>query len=118
MCMKGYKTGAAVGAYRFVKFSAADTVVQAAASTDLIIGASDLAGASGDTIDVAFDGIHKLILGGTVARGKKLTADSDGKAVEAAPSTGVNAQTGALALQSGVSGDIIDALIVPGSVQG
>jgi hypothetical protein len=116
--IKGYKAGAAIVGKRFAKFSATDTVVQAAASTDLLIGVVDLDGASGDMVDITMLGPAKITCGGNVTRGAKLTADADGKAVAAAPATGVNAQTGAIALSSGVAGDIIDVIVLPGAVQG
>lgn len=118
MCIKGYKAGAAIVGKRFAKFSAADTVVQAAAATDLIIGVVDLDGSSGDIVDVTLDGLAKVTCGGNVTRGQLLTADSAGKAVTAAPTAGVNARVGALALSSGVSGDIIDIIVLHGLAQG
>lgn len=116
--IKGYAAGAAVAGKRFAKFSAADTIVQAAASTDLIVGITDLGGGAGDMIDVTVLGPAKIVCGGAVTRGQKLTADADGKAVPAAPAAGVNAQTGAIAQSSGVAGDIIDVIVLPGAVQG
>ena len=119
--IKTYKTGGAVAHCRFVKFGGADdTVVQAAASTDLIVGISDVPGgvASGTRADVVLDGITDLELGGTVARGTFLTADADGKGVAAAPGAGVNAYTGAQALVSGVAGDIVPVHVFKSRIQG
>jgi hypothetical protein len=116
--IKGYAASAAVAGKRFAKFAAADAIAQAAASTDPIIGVTDLGGAAGDMIDVTLLGPAKITCGGAVTRGNKLTADADGKAIPAAPAAGVNAQTGAFALSSGVAGDIIDVIVLPGAVQG
>ncbi len=115
---KTYNAGAAIAAHRFVVPGAADhAVIQAAAATHAIFGISDLgADAAGDRVDVHHVGIAKLEYGGTVTRGQLLTADSVGKGVTAAPSAGTTARHGALALVSGVDGDIVDVLIVLGQV--
>lgn len=125
MLTKAYDAGAAVKSNRFVKFGADDDkVVQAAASTDSIIGAVNKVAppgsnaATGDRLDVEHYGIVDIQLGGNVTRGGKLTSDSDGCGVAAAPSAGVNAQVGGIALASGVSGDIIPVLLTIGAVQG
>ncbi len=122
---KPYDAGAAVKSNRFVKFGADDNqVIQAAASTDLIIGAvnnvavpgSDAA--TGDRLDVEHYGIVDIRLGGNVTRGNKVTSDANGCAVAAAPGAGVNAQIGGIALRSGVADDIIPVLLIPGTIQG
>lgn len=112
--------GAAVNKNRIIKFGGADTTaVQAAASTDLLIGVSDNLGASsGEPFDVIVDGIALVQYGGNVTRGQKLTSDADGRAIAAAPAAGVNAQIIGIAMVSGVSGDIGSVLIAPGAVQG
>lgn len=125
MFTKPYDAGAAVKSNRFVKFGADDDkVVQAAASTDLIIGAVNKVAppgsdaATGDRLDVEHYGIVDIRLGGTVTRGSKLTADSDGRAIAAAPGAGTNAQIGGIALQSGVVDDIVPVLLTIAAVQG
>lgn len=125
MFTKPYDAGATVKSNRFVKFGADDDkVVQAAASTDNIIGAVNAVAvpgsdaATGDRLDVEHYGIVDIRLGGTVTRGAKVTSDSDGRAVAAAPGAGVNAQIGGIALRSGVTDDIIPVLLTIGAVQG
>lgn len=122
---KPYNAGGAIKSNRFVKFGGDDdTILQAAASTDLIIGAvnnvappgSDAA--SGDRLDVEHYGIADIRLGGNVTRGNKVTSDANGCAVAAAPGAGVNAQIGGIALRSGVADDIIPVLLTIGAVQG
>jgi len=111
--------GAAIAAYRIVKFGAADTaVLQAAAATDLSIGVSDLGGASAEPTDVIVEGIAVVEYGGDVTRGAKLTADADGKAIAAAPAAGVNAQVIGIAMLSGVAGDLGSVRISPSVMQG
>lgn len=110
---KTYDAGGAVAAHRFVKPGAADhQMVEAEAAADAIVGISDLgADAAGDRLDVHHVGIAKLEYGGNVARGQLLTSDSDGKGVAVAD----DARVGAIALVSGVDGDIVPVLIVLGS---
>lgn len=116
--IKSKTAGAAIAAKRFLKYSADGTVIQAAAATDDIIGVSDLAASTGERVDVVMGGFAEVEFGGTVGRGKKLTSDATGKAVAAAPATGVNNQTGGIAQIDQANGDIGEALIQLGSVQG
>lgn len=125
MLKKSYKGSAAISPYRIVKFGAADdTVTQASASTDLLIGIANELGlptadqAAGATLDVCRLGPAELELGGTVTRGQKLTADANGKGVAAAPAAGSNAQIVAIADMSGVSGDIVRVTVIPSVMQG
>jgi hypothetical protein len=112
---------AAIAAYRIVKFGAADgNIAQAAAAADLSIGVTDrlAAAAAGDRIDVVRSGIAEVQYGGNVTRGKKLTADANGKAIEAAPAAGANAQVIGTAEVSGVLDDIGSMFIAPSVMQG
>jgi hypothetical protein len=109
--------GAAVAARRIVKFGSGDTaVVQAAAATDLSIGVSDLGASSGEYCDVIVDGIALVEYGGEVTRGQLLTADSNGKAIAAAPAATATARAIGVAMVSGVSGDIGSVLIAHSAV--
>ena len=47
-----------------------------------------------------------------------MTADADGKAVAAAPGSGVNIRVAGVALVSAASGDIIPVLLAPQQIQG
>lgn len=119
--IKSYKAGAAVGKNLLVKFDSTDlTVIIAAAATDLIIGASMeiAADAAGDRIDVAMGGIANVIAGGSITRGAKVTADSAGKAVAAAPAQGVNNQIAGICLYGAASGDLTPILLCPSVMQG
>lgn len=120
-CVKSYSAEGTIPANRFVKPGAADYgVLAGAAATDKLIGISQdvIDAASGDPVDVIHDGIANLKLGGTVTRGDLLASDASGQGVTAAPTTGANARYGAVALVSGVSGDVIPVKISLGSVQG
>jgi len=117
--VKGFIAGGTVAARRIVKFGSGDTaVVQAAAATDSLIGVSDLGAALNESVSVIMGGVAAVEYGGNVTRGQLLTADSNGKAVAAAPAAGVNNRVIGVAMLSGVSGDIGSVLINPGAFQG
>ena len=117
---KSYTAEGAIGANLIVKVGAADYgVLVAAAATDKLIGIStEVSAASGERLDVVHSGIADLKLGGTVARGDLLTSDASGQGVTAAPSAGTNNRIIAMALISGVSGDVIPVLVDVVSFQG
>jgi len=108
---KSVTAGAAVTGRRFLKPGAtAGQFIQAAAATDLIVGVSDvLGGASGARVDMHLAGVVEVELGGTVAAGAQLSADSVGRGVAAVSTNRV----GGIAMTAGVSGDIIDVLLAP-----
>lgn len=117
---KCYTAEGAINANRIVKVGAADYgVLQAAAVGDKSIGIStEIDAASGERVDVVLAGIADLKLGGTVARGDLLTSDATGQGVTAAPAGGTNNRIVGMAIISGVTGDIIPALVSQGSFQG
>lgn len=119
--IKTFLAGATINPYRIVKFGADDDhVVQGAAASDSLIGVADRLGADAaeDRCDVVLQGVTKVELGGTVARGALVTADADGRAVAAAPAAGANNRVIGVAMVSGVVGDIGSVLIQPSSLQG
>lgn len=108
------QAAATVNAYRIVKFDTTDlTVIQGAAATDTTIGInqSPQAARVGDYVMIAYTGIGKVELGGTVVRGDLLTTDTVGRAVVslAAPTDRVIG----VALQSGGLGTVIRCVISP-----
>lgn len=120
-----FNAGGAIVSNSFVKFGADDdSVVQAAAATDSIIGAVNMvappgsAAASGARLDVEVSGIVDIKLAGNVTRGGFVTSDANGLGVAAAPAAGTNNRVGGIAQASGVAGDIIPVLLTLGSVQG
>ncbi len=118
--IKNYKAAAAIGANLIIKVGANDNeALPAAGSTDDLLGASTkIDSAIGEPCDVIHSGIADILLGGAVARGKFITSDATGRGIQAAPGTGVNAQVVGKALVSGVSGDIISALVNVTQIQG
>lgn len=116
---------------RFIKVStAADYTCLEADANEAVIGIStnavrdapvpnadtDAAEAGDDLHYNPIGSVCDLELGGTVARGDEIKSDADGKGVVRA-TTGTTLQNfGAIALESGVSGEFIKVLVVRGSV--
>lgn len=119
--IKNYTAGGTINPYRIVKFGSNDgEVVQGAAATDLLIGVVNIPAiaVTGNRVDVVRDGLVLVEFGGTVARGAVVTSDANGKAVAAAPATGVNNRIIGYAEVSAVAGDIADILLEIGTLQG
>lgn len=130
---KSIKCSAAIGtAYTIAKFGADDnTASVAAAASDCLIGIfQHTTDNAGESARIMMSGISRIVLGGTVTRGDRLTSDSAGKAVTATRHTHIENTAGTytqnattqsgsavntigLALASGVSGDIIPVLLAP-----
>ncbi len=92
-----------------------DTFSVASASTNPLIGVFQTTTVNaGDSAEVMVSGISNIVLGGTVTRGQLVTSNASGEAVAVAsypPGAGV--WTAGVALESGVSGDIIAILLAP-----
>lgn len=96
-------------AYRVVKQQSDRTVVLASAATDTLLGVLSNAPGNGDTASVCginAQGTFKVVLGGTVAFGAKLTADANGAAVTAATGNNVFG----IAQEAGVAGQVVEYL--------
>lgn len=137
---KTFTAAGTINDARIIKFDAADnTVVQAAAATDLSIGISKVPQGqrqrviqtgntppvipgvtivSGERIDVVLSGIADVLYGANVTRGQKLTSDAIGRAIPAAPAAGANAQIVGIAGSSGVAGDIGTVYLAQSVMQG
>lgn len=99
--------------YHFVKGDTANNnaVVIAAAGTDTLLGVLQNTPAAGEAAQIRTVGISKVLLGDTVTRFGRVTADAAGKAVPV-----VGAQVaGGIAMESGVVGDIIPMLVLCGA---
>ncbi|WP_288843468.1 capsid cement protein [uncultured Deefgea sp.] len=118
--VKNFTAGAAIPACTLVKFSAAETVVAATSSTDLIIGVTtDIPAAAGERCDVILEGIAFVNAGAVSALGARLTSDASGRVITAAPAVGVNAQVSGIAFDAALAaGDIIRVLLAPSVMQG
>ncbi len=116
---KSYTTEAAVAAYLIVKPGASGGVVPAAAATDALLGVNDSIDlGTGQTGDIALIGVSQVKLGGAVAVRDPLTSNATGQAIKAVPAAGANANIIGFALSAGASGDVIEYIAAPGSIQG
>lgn len=114
---KTYKAGADLRTKKnfLVKQSADDTVVLAAAATDIVVGVVGNKANTGELVEViraASGSTFKVVAGGTITRGARLVSDAAGKAIVAtqtAAGSQPTAQSFGRALQAAVSGDIFEA---------
>lgn len=106
---KTFQAGGTVLPYRLLKFGASDTqLIQASAATDGLLGVCGQVGAAtGEAVEATLIGIGEVTLGGTVTRGQRLTADSQGRAIPAADGDVV----AGVALKSGVLADVVPLLL-------
>lgn len=122
-------------AYTIAKFgSNDDTLALAGGASDGLIGVlQHTTGEAGEDVRVMLTGISRVVLGGNVTLGARLTSDALGRAVaasrhahteNAAEEYTQNAVTGAapavnvigIALSTGAAGDIIPVLLAPSMV--
>lgn len=117
---KNFAAGGAIAAFRIVRVSAADTVVQAGAATEALMGVNDdVAALSGERCDIVMAGMAFVEAGAAFAVGARLTADAQGRAVAAAPAAGVNNAIIGMAVDAAVAaGDIVRMQISQHSLQG
>lgn len=113
--------GATVTPNRIVKIGAADqTVIMGAAAADQPIGVSaqNITTATGDRVDVIFDGVYEVVAGGVITRGSPICSDAAGAGVVSAPGAGTNNGIVGFALEAAVAGDLFACLILPSTRQG
>ena len=119
---KGYKAGAAVTAYRVVKFSSnvGDTVIHTAALTDQPVGVALESATAGDVtngriINVCHTGIVLVRAAGALATiGISVSADAAGRAV--ASGLNLNPRLGILLQPAGAADDLVAVLLNIGSI--
>lgn len=106
---KAYTAEAEIDGHRLVTFGTTEGDIKATSSaTDVVIGVTNFIGAPASSIvDVDHSRFTEVKLGGTVARGDKLTAGADGCAFKAQADN----QVAAIALNDGVKDDIISILM-------
>lgn len=90
------------------------SIVLAAAGTDPIVGVIQNKPKAAQAALIRMLGTTKVIAGGTVTRGDRVTSDSNGKAI----TTVVNKDAAlGIALVSAVAGDIFEIMLAPTSKQ-
>ncbi len=110
---KTFIAGGTIAKNVMVKFdTAADTVIAAAAATDLVMGVSEHAAVAGERIEVALVGIAEIKAGGAVTQGDFVVADSAGEAVAMAAAATIKMAAGQ-AMATAADGDIIPVLLNP-----
>ena len=105
-----FKATASVPAFTIVKgTSNAGEAAPATAATDKILGVSDsIPQASGNMVDVAVEGVHKVVAGAAFDAGDPLTSDASGRAIRATFTSGQMKHVVGVALQPAVAaGDIV-----------
>ena len=101
------------GQFHFATVDANGRADVASANSEVIVGiGQNKPGAQHRGYSIQYEGVSKLILGGTVNEGDRLTSDSDGAGVA---TTTAGHRVGAIALEAGADGAVISALVVPGS---
>ena len=120
LLFKAYVAGGAINPYRIVRITNADTVEQAAAVLNTLIGVNtDLPIVSGERVEVMMQGIAWVEAGAAITVGAPVTSDSSGRGIAAAPAAGANQRIIGFALEAAVAaGDQIRVLLSPGQVQG
>lgn len=120
LLQKNFLAGAAIAAFRIVKMSAADTIIQSTGATDVMIGVNDdVAPANAERCDVVMSGMCFVEAGAAFALNARLTSDATGRAVTAAPGAAVNNNCIGYAVDAAVAaGDIVRMMIAPHSFQG
>lgn len=112
-----FKAGADLSAkqHRFVKFGSTDElVVSASGAAEVVMGILGNAPASGEIAEVYLPGGGaKLKLAGTVARGAYIATNATGEGVAAV----AGEKYGAMAMESGVSGDVIGVEVILGELE-
>lgn len=118
--VKTFTAGAAIAPYRIVRLSAADTVIQAAAVSEALVGVTmDVPPLANERVDVVMDGIALVEAGAAIALTALLTTDAQGRAVAAAPAAGTNNRIIGIPLETAAAaGDIVRVVLSPGMLQG
>lgn len=97
--------------YKFVMLTA-DGKVKCADNNALVIGTLQNKPKKGESALVCLGETSKVILGGNVSVGNKVISDAEGKAI-VMPAVAGKYMVAGIALENGVSGDIIEILLRP-----
>lgn len=102
----------AVPAFRFATAGTTEGNVKLATADAVVLGVSmDVDAAEKRPCDVQLDGIASVECGGAISFGAKVTSDASGKAVVA-----TSGDIAGIALESGVSGDLIRVKLCGGYI--
>lgn len=117
---KNFRAGAAIAPYLILKFGGDDqTLVPATGPGDDLIATNvELAANAGERFDAAIGGLPEVRYGGPIGRGKPITSDAAGRAVEAVPAAGVRVRIIGFSLAAGVLNDVLAYRPAPGFMTG
>jgi hypothetical protein len=120
---KTYVASGAIADRRIVRSHASNAgqMVQAAAATEALMGIANQpkGAATGERVDVVHGGEALVEAGAAFSAGVLLTADASGRAILAAPATGVNNRIIAVAIEAAsAAGDLVRVFVTPCSLQG
>ncbi len=111
---KSFVAKADIDGYLIFKLDADGEVLIASAAADKSVGVTGRGGAkAGEHLAGHLIGHVPVKYGGSVARGDLLTANASGQAVA---TSAANARIIGVAMEKGVSGDVGQALLVPGRI--
>ena len=119
---KGFLAGGAITKYRGVELGANETVTQANAVNDRVLGICQEEVSAGDAtngriVDIRLLGISRCIAGAAVTIGNLVTIDGSGRVVNSPVAVGTAYAVVGIALQTAANaGDHIDVLLTPGVV--
>jgi hypothetical protein len=116
-----FKAAVAVAAFTIVRGTAnAGEATPATAATDKILGVADsVPQAAGNMVDVAIEGIHKVVAGAAFDAGDMLMTDTQGRAIRAVFAAGQTRHVIGKALAPAVAaGDIVAFLVSPSAFAG
>lgn len=100
--------------FRIAAVNTSDKAIIAAGNTAKIIGVlMNKPTALGDAAQIAIGGVARVTAGATIEAGDLLTSDGDGKAIDTTTTADVLIGR---ALTGGADGQLIEVLLLPGSV--
>lgn len=97
--------------YKFVESNTAGTVTVANAAGEKVLGVVQNDPTSGQVAAVAYQGVSKVVAGGTVAIDADIATDASGRAVAATTGNKIVGR----AISGGSVGEIISVLLLPGA---
>jgi len=115
---RALRASGSIKAKRIVAWTSNGRAAQAAAAGDALIGVTEMGAGDGQTVDVTVEGVPAVEFGGAVAYGDPITADSEGRAVKAAPASGNTARVIGHAWLDGVAGDVGEIHLAPHQITG
>lgn len=116
-----FKATATIAPFTIVKGTAnAGEAAPATAATDKVLGVADSIGQSaGNMVDVAIEGVHKVVAGAAFDAGDMLVSDSQGRAIRATFSASTTRYVIGKALApAAAAGDIVAFAVFPSIVAG